>query len=156
MMEGARAEGSGSNYIKYINNLNEANIDPNHPICFPSCNYDTYIVRIGDSIYVDTSNNYDFGINRDKDTRAFDPIKDGNNLKYLDTTYNIEDFNLSYHFDFMYVKCCLIGRELDYITRGHVSKYSDHKCDGFYGNVMILKNENKIVCKLCKKVLYEN
>lgn len=46
-------------YIKeqeeYIKRLND--IDENHPVSFPSCNYDTYIRKVGDCYLVATCNN---------------------------------------------------------------------------------------------------
>ena len=37
--------------------------DPNTPVSFASCNYDTYIRNIGDVIMVSTCNNTDWGLN---------------------------------------------------------------------------------------------
>jgi len=39
----------------YIERLN--NIDENSPVCFPSCNYSTYIKMVGDVFFVSTCNN---------------------------------------------------------------------------------------------------
>ena len=49
------------NYDKeYINNLQ--NVDENYPVSFPSCNYDTYIRKIGDCYLVATCNNTDWNL----------------------------------------------------------------------------------------------
>ena len=45
---------------KYLKRLN--NIDENAPVSFPSCNYDTYIRKIGDCYLVATCNNTDWNL----------------------------------------------------------------------------------------------
>jgi hypothetical protein len=45
------------NQIKKLKSLNE-----NQPVSFPSCNYDTYIKKIGDQYFVSTCNNTDWDL----------------------------------------------------------------------------------------------
>lgn len=40
-----------------LDKLNKLNIDDNAPLSFPSCNYDTYIKKVGDRYLVSTCNN---------------------------------------------------------------------------------------------------
>ena len=56
-----REEDEYINYDKeYMNNLQ--NVDENYPVSFPSCNYDTYIRKIGDCYLVATCNNTDWNL----------------------------------------------------------------------------------------------
>jgi len=45
---------------KYISDLKK--IDENQSVCFPSCNYETYIRKIGDCYLVATCNNHDWNL----------------------------------------------------------------------------------------------
>lgn len=77
-------------YIKYkkdyIKRLN--NIDENHPVSFPSCNYDTYIRKVGDVYLVATCNNTDWEL-YDYVTKMSD--SDENELIYLKSYYPGEE-----------------------------------------------------------------
>jgi len=44
-------------YIAHLQNIEE-----NHPVSFPSCNYDTYIRKVGDCYLVSTCNNTDWNL----------------------------------------------------------------------------------------------
>jgi hypothetical protein len=51
---------------KYIKILEK--IDENHPVSFPSCNYDTYIKKVGDCYLVGTCNNTQWNLYDNKTT----------------------------------------------------------------------------------------
>ena len=68
---------------QYIENLK--NVDENHPISFPSCNYDTYIRKVGDCYIVSTCNNTDWDL-YEYTTRLTDNAKKV--LKELLSVYN--------------------------------------------------------------------
>jgi hypothetical protein len=46
--------------MKRINGQLSLRMDPNHPIAFNSCNYDTFIVKKDDGFYIATCNNHDW------------------------------------------------------------------------------------------------
>lgn len=46
---------------KFIKKLKD--LDENQSVCFPSCNYDTYIKKIGDQYFVATCNNTNWDLN---------------------------------------------------------------------------------------------
>ncbi len=54
-------ESSDTKLIEQLTELkNSDDYDPDTAICFSSCNYDTYIKRINDYVYVSTCNNHPF------------------------------------------------------------------------------------------------
>ena len=61
------------------------NIDEDHPISFPSCNYDTYIRKIGDCFLVATCNNTEWDL-YDYSSKITDSAKD--TLKELLKNYS--------------------------------------------------------------------
>jgi len=67
---------------KYIRAL--IDVDENQAISFPSCNYDTYIKKVGDCYLVATCNNTDWDL-YDKTTSLTDSLK--KELKELKKTY---------------------------------------------------------------------
>jgi hypothetical protein len=57
--DGIEIDEDNYNY-KYIERL--TNVDENVPVSFPSCNYDTYIKKVGDVYLVNTCNNTDWDL----------------------------------------------------------------------------------------------
>ena len=82
---------------QYIKNLEK--IDENQPVSFPSCNYDTYIRKVGDCYLVATCNNTDWDLD-DYSTRLSDEAKkELNEIKnyYNEGTYeHTQIMNLLY------------------------------------------------------------
>ena len=79
-----------SNYDKkYIKRLN--NIDENSPVSFPSCNYDTYIRKVGDRYLVSTCNNTDWDLWEYSDRLTQLAIDELNELKKSAKDYLYQD-----------------------------------------------------------------
>ena len=79
-----REEDEYINYDKeYMNNLH--NVDENYPVSFPSCNYDTYIRKVGDCYLVATCNNTDWNLYSYNTSKLTEKAKDV--LKELKKNY---------------------------------------------------------------------
>jgi len=87
---------------EYIKRLN--NIDENHPVSFPSCNYDTYIRKMGDCYLVATCNNTRWDLS-EYTTKLTENAKDAlrnypKNVKYhKQIKYILKGDNEFSHFD---------------------------------------------------------
>lgn len=121
------------------------NVDENQSIFFPSCNYDTWIVKVEDNIIISTCNNERFEIpNRCRlSERAENTLTEmGINDKDIDTLkYDIYDFYGLYRlFDNFYsLEHNLIGSEIS-------SECPKHKWTSQWKTV-----EGEIVCPECEK-----
>jgi len=82
------------------------NVDENHPISFPSCNYDTYIKKIGDQYIVATCNNTDWNLDEYRtrlSSKTKDILTEMRNSYVVDSEdYNNLDsiINQEYEYDF--------------------------------------------------------
>ena len=66
-------EGTTNVYDIYIERLK--NIDENQTVSFPSCNYDTYIRKVGDQYFVSTCNNTDWDLYEYSDSKLTESTK---------------------------------------------------------------------------------
>ena len=119
--------------------------DPDTPVSFPTCNYDTYIARLESGEFVvDTCNNHHFYVmlngilnsygDDEGDTRYFP--KELKKLGYDD----IYDIDLNHLFDFFFPQYMVLGRREDLFTT----------CDKCYAEKIHLKKNDKVVCPICE------
>lgn len=72
-------------------------IDPNRPVMFPTCNYDTYIMRKNGYYIIETCNNHDFGSYLSSQTWNSDVLEqlniegdsDGISISHMDYFWDI-------------------------------------------------------------------
>lgn len=81
---------------KMILKLND--LDKNQPVSFNSCNYDTYIKKVGDQYLISTCNNTDWNLNS-YSTRLSEKAKE--ELKILLSKYDEDSYDYSTIYDML-------------------------------------------------------
>jgi hypothetical protein len=106
--------------------------DPDSKICFPTCNYDTYIVRHGDMFLVDTCNNHDYGLDE-----KFYPREEIEGFPWD------EDFNFAHN-----------GTEFWFVNYGITAQTIVFDMEDSYCPTCMtdyVQYKSKIICPECKK-----
>jgi hypothetical protein len=156
----AREWDSDEDIIAKLKN-NPLNLDRNHPISFRSCNYNTYIARIGDYYYIQTCNNHDWGNQLDRDIYTYNPEvskEDIKNLVQMGVFYSEEAF-----YDCWYESMYLTNSDLEfyfveYNVIGHYEIESKNKhgyvrhlqCPKHSWEDLIHTNDGKKICIECE------
>lgn len=140
-------------YIEYDKKLIKRlkNVDENSPVSFPSCNYDTYIKRIGDYYLVSTCNNTDWDLH-EYDVAMSDELR--NELVKLCEYYEnigrneiVSEINnvLEYHYDFSHFDNDYYALDKEVI--GVEGSYNERcsKCDNYLWNT----KKYGLICLKC-------
>ena len=139
-------------------------IDENFGVHFPSCNYDTWIKKVGDQILISTCNNE----NWDLPNQSYISINVKCELEKLMDDDDLEGFEEYYEFyisgifkDFYSLKFGIVGTEVDYdygvswddytCKKQRKDKYSIlHDC-----NCHLWETKLGVKCPICDKGLFE-
>jgi hypothetical protein len=123
--------------IEKINKLqNGRNVEPINAICFNSCNYDTFIVKMDDKFLISTCNNHDWQFPAGTVTTCPPEYE-----QYWGDEYF---YDLSQNFDFLNLNHDFVGRRPTWDMK---SPDVSH-CPGCYADNWIV--ERKIVCPNCQ------
>lgn len=120
-------------------------VDPDSNICFPTCNFDTYICRIEDYYVISTCNNHDFQNYIDISDNYPESFKEkaeiagygGNERFYC-------EFNLEKDFSFWYPNLEVFGEEISYHERYKNKNICNKHCEYDLFTV-----NGTIMCKGC-------
>jgi len=117
--------------LKKLKKAEKAKLDPNHPIMFPSFNYDTYIVKKEDGYYIDT----DFNI-------VWEDFLEG-----IDDFLEDESFNLDEKYFFYILPYDVIGKFTSVNSDNTPCKTGGH--DPTYEGIEL--KDGRLVCLECEK-----
>ncbi len=141
---------------KWIKDLE--NIDENTSIHFPSCNYDTWIKKVGDRILVSTCDNTPWDIPNqarmsEKTLEELKHVMSGDDIDAFSDCYNY-DFYLESHFkDFYSLIFGIVGRETIHSYGGPNYSYEDNLCkkirDGRKCDAHLWETNIGIKCPIC-------
>lgn len=138
-------------------------IDENHSVHFPSCNYDTWIKKVGDRILVSTCNNEHWDLpNLSNITESVT-----NELKSVMTEDEYEEFmDYSYEFyldnyfkDFYSLRFGIVGTEKRHNYNDSYYRYEDNLCnkqrDGRECRCHLWETKIGIKCPICDIELFK-
>ena len=136
------------------------NVGVNHSVEFPSCNYDTWIKKIGNQILISTCNNEDWDIPNQAylSEETIEELKTLIKEQKVDDIVEYYDFYIQNYFDDFYsLNFDIIGTEVDFDYNG--GGWDSYACqnerDGRKCNIHLWKTKIGVKCPICDKKSFE-
>jgi len=137
-------------------------LDENHSVHFPSCNYDTWIKKVGDRILVSTCNNSNWEV-PNQSSMTEDTLNELKNIMSEDDFKEFEDsyefFLDSYFKDFYSLNFGIVGREAPHNWDNPNYDYYNTLCkkirNGRECHCHLWETKLGIKCPICDKELFK-
>lgn len=124
--------------LEKIKNIrDDRSIKQPNAVCFPSCNYDTFIAKMGEYFLIETCHNHDWKLGDIYVQRPQEFSEYFGDDSFYELPHKIDFYNLEYG---------IVGRELDWNLS---SKYESSWCPSCYRNLWIV--DGNVMCPKCKK-----